>query len=299
MTERIPTNEEIADLLDRVAALLDAQDASPYRINAYRRAARTVARAAVSISEMALGEDGGRLEDLPDIGKSIGGAIREFVKGGRLGLLERLEGQVSPEDLFTTVPGIGEELAKRIHATLHIETLEDLELTAYDGRLEAVPGLGIRRVEAIRNSVAAILASSSRRRARRIRHLAPEHGAPRDPREPELPPVATLLAVDEEYRRKAKDGILRTIAPRRFNPERKAWLPILHTEREGYHFHAMFSNTARAHELGKTDDWVVIFFERDGIEDQSTIVTEQHGTLIGRRVVRGRESECVEHYGFD
>ncbi len=298
MAENAPTNEEIADLLDRVAALLEAQDASPYRINAYRRAARTVARAAASISEMALGEDGWRLEDLPDIGKSIGGAIREFVKRGRLGLLERLEGQVSPEDLFTTVPGIGDELAKRIHANLHIETLEDLELAAHDGHLEAIPGLGIRRVEAIRNSVAAILASSGRRRARKILHLTLDHRAPGHPPGPVPPSVATLLTVDEEYRRKAKDGLLKTIAPRRFNPDRKPWLPILHTEREGYHFHIMFSNTARAHELGKTDDWVVIFFERDGLEDQSTVVTEQHGTLTGRRVVRGREPECVEHYGF-
>jgi DNA polymerase (family X) len=298
MAGNVPTNEEIADLLDRVAALLEAQDASPYRITAYRRAARRVARAETSISETALGEDGGRLEDLPDIGKSIGGAIREFVKRGRLGLLERLEGQVPPEDLLTTVPGIGDELARRIHNTLHIETLEDLELAAHDGRLETVPGLGIRRVEAIRNSVAAILASSSRRWARKILHLALDHGASGHPPDPAPPSVATLLAVDEEYRRKAKDGLLRTIAPRRFNPDRKPWLPILHTEREGYHFHAMFSNTARAHELGKTDDWVVIFFERDGLEDQSTVVTEHHGTLTGRRVVRGREPECVEHYGF-
>jgi len=297
MAERLPTNEEIADLLDRVAALLEAQDASSYRINAYRRAARRVARAEASISEMALREDAGRLEDLPDIGKSIGGAIREFVRSGRLGLLERLEGQVSPEDLFTTVPGIGDELAKRIHAKLHIETLEELELAAHDGRLEAVPGLGIRRVEAIRNSLAAILASSSRRWARRIHHLAPDPKTPSHPSDPPVPPVATLLAVDEEYRGKAKNGLLRTIAPRRFNPERRAWLPILHTDREGYHFHAMFSNTARAHELGKTDDWVVIFFERDGIEGQSTIVTEQHGLLTGRRVVRGREPDCREHYG--
>jgi DNA polymerase (family 10) len=297
MAGRVPTNEEIADLLDRVAALLEAQDASPFRINAYRRAARTVARAAISISEVVVGEDGGRLEDLPDIGKSIGGAIREFVKRGRFGLLERLEGQVSPEDLFTTVPGIGDELAKRIHTTLHIETLEDLELAAHDGRLETVPGLGIRRVEAIRNSVAAILASSSRRRARKIQHQALQHMPTGPLSDPTPPSVATLLALDEEYRRKAKGGLLKTIAPRRFNPDRKSWLPILHAEQEDYHFHAMFSNTARAHELGKTDDWVVIFYERDGLEDQCTVVTEHHGMLAGRRVVRGREAECVTHYG--
>ena len=58
----------------------------------------------------------------------------------------------------------------------------------------------------------------------------------------------------------------------------------------------MYSNTARAHELGKTDDWVVIYYEQDGEEDQCTVVTETRGPLAGRRVVRGREQECREYY---
>ena len=97
-----PTNQEIADVLERVAALLEVQGANPYRIAAYRKAARLVARSEESIGALALSEDGERLEDLQDIGKSIAGAIREFVHTGRLNLLERLEGQVSPEDLFCT-----------------------------------------------------------------------------------------------------------------------------------------------------------------------------------------------------
>ena len=111
----------------------------------------------------------------------------------------------------------------------------------------------------------------------------------------EIPDVNVLLDVDAEYRRRAADGGLRRITPRRHNPEGRAWLPILHTEREGdWHFTALFSNTARAHELKKTDDWVVIFYEKEGHEDQCTVVTETHGPLKGRRVVRGRERECVE-----
>ena len=52
------------------------------------------------------------------------------------------------------------------------------------------------------------------------------------------------------------------------------------------------SNSARAHDLGRTQDWVVIYYERDGHEEQATAVTETHGPLAGRRVVRGREAEC-------
>jgi DNA polymerase (family 10) len=284
----LTANEEIADVLERVAALLEAQEANPYRVNAYRKAARLVGQSNRSVAELALSEEGEKLEDLPDIGKSIAGAIREFVHTGRLSLLERLEGQVSPEDLFSTVPGIGEELAGRIHSYLHIDTLEELELAAHNGRLQEVPGLGDRRVRAIRDSVGAILSRSSRRRARRLRHLEKDHE--------EKPPVSFILEVDKEYRQKAEAGTLRTISPRRFNPDGKSWLPILHTEREGWSFTALFSNTARAHDLGKTRDWVVVYYERDGHENQCTVVTEHVGPSTGRRVVRGREKECLALY---
>ncbi len=79
-----PTNQEIADVLERVAALIEAQDANPYRVNAYRKAARLVERSERSLAQIADSAEGEKLEDLPDIGKSIGGAIREFVHTGRL-----------------------------------------------------------------------------------------------------------------------------------------------------------------------------------------------------------------------
>lgn len=280
-------------MLERVAALLEAQDANPYRINAYRKAARFVERYERSVARIAESPEEEKLEDLPDIGKSLGGAIREFVHTGRLGLLERLEGELSPEDLFTTLPGIGKQLAKRIASELRLETLEDLELAAHDGRLEKVPGMGHRRVTAVRDSLESVLSRSGRRRARRLRHRDKEEL----PGESEQPSVAVLLEVDQDYRSKAEKGKLRTLSPRRFNPDGKIRLPILHTDREGWHFNALFSNTARAHELGKTRDWVVIYDEKDGHENQHTVVTETHGPLKGRRVVRGRERECLAHYG--
>lgn len=112
----------------------------------------------------------------------------------------------------------------------------------------------------------------------------------------ETPDVALLLAVDEHYRREAAAGRLRQIAPRRFNPSAAAWLPILHLDRGGWSFTALYSNTARAHALGRTRDWVVIFCERGGVERQCTVVTEFAGPLKERRVVRGREDECRRLY---
>jgi DNA uptake protein ComE-like DNA-binding protein len=294
-----PTNEDIADVLNRIADLLEAQDANRFRVNAYRRAAQVISDLNQAAAAMAVSGDGEKLEDLPDIGKSIAGAVREYVDTGRSGLLERLEGQISPEDLFTTVPGIGEELAHRIHVELEIDTLEELELAAHDRRLEKVSGIGHRRARAIRDSVGTILTRASRRRVKRIRQFdqaAESAGAvPSTAR----PSVAVILEVDEKYRHRASGGKLKTITPRRLNPEGKSWLPIMHIEKEGWHFTALYSNTARAHDLNKTLDWVVIYFERDGDEDQCTVVTEHIGPLKGRRVVRGREKESFSFYGLE
>jgi len=87
-----------------------------------------------------------------------------------------------------------------------------------------------------------------------------------------------------------------TNAPRRFNPSGEAWLPILHEDRDGWAITVLYSNTQLAHELGKTTDWVVVYYDRDGEEGRATVVTEIRGPRRERRVVRGRERECAEHY---
>jgi hypothetical protein len=163
-----------------------------------------------------------------------------------------------------------------------VDTLEALEAAAHDGRLEGVPGVGRRRAAMLRAALGGILA----RTRPAIRPMARE------------PDVTLLLDVDRDYRVKAAQDALPKIAPKRFNPEGKTWLPILHTERDSWQFTALFSNTARAHELSRTADWVVIYFHTDTQpEGQRTVVTETHGELVGKRVVRGREADCRVHYG--
>jgi putative hydrolase len=94
------------------------------------------------------------------------------------------------------------------------------------------------------------------------------------------------------YRERAEQ--LPKIAPRRFNPAGERWLPVLHTERGRWRFTALHSNTPLAHRLGPTRDWVVVYFHQDHTpEGQRTIVTETHGPLAGRRVIRGREAEST------
>jgi putative hydrolase len=270
-------NQRVAERLREAAALLEQQQADSFRVGAYRRAAATVAGLDDDVAALLEREGIEGLDALPGIGPVLAQAIAQMVRTGRWAQLERLRGAVAPEQLFRSIPGLGPELARRIHEHLDVDTLEALEVAAHDGRLESVPGIGPRRAAMLRAALGGMLART--RRARRGRVIEPG--------------VDLLLDVDRAYRREAERGALPTIAPRRFNPSGEAWLPILHTERGAWRFTALFSNTARAHELGRTRDWVVIHFHQDtGPEGQRTVVTETKGPLAGRRVVRGREAEC-------
>lgn len=278
-------NARCADRLREAADLLHAQGANPFRVSAYRKAAATVLELPEDLQAIIEREGLPGLEALPNVGRGIAAALLEMTRTGRWTQLERLRGSADPVQLLTAVPGLGHRLAERIHEELHVDTLEGLELAAHDGRLESVPGVGPRRAAAIRASLQAMLS-----RSRPHRTLAATGGD-------DGPPVAMLLDVDAEYRRRAADGDLPMIAPRRFNPSGEAWLPVLHTTREPWHFTALFSNTAQAHQLGRTRDWVVLYFYDDEhAEGQHTVVTETHGPLVGQRVVRGREAECRACY---
>ncbi len=274
-------NQPIADRLREAADLLEQQQANPFRVRAYREAADTVAGLAEDLGDLVARRGTKGLVALPGIGPGIAAAIEEMLRTGRWSQLERLRGTLDPEQLFRAIPGVGAALAHRIHEALHVDTLEALEVAAHDGRLAAVPGIGPRRAAMIRGALGGMLGRA------RVRRPPPAAEAR----------VELLLDVDQQYRREAALGSLPTIAPRRFNPTGKAWLPVLHTERGPWHFTVLFSNTARAHELGRTRDWVVVYFHSDSRpEGQRTVVTETRGALEGQRVVRGRESECRAYY---
>ncbi len=283
------TNEQIAKQFEQIAHLLELQGANQFRVRSYRDAARQVRSQGEAVADTLTSRGKEALEEIPGIGSGLASMIVEIVQQGHASLLDRLQSESDPAKLFTEVPGIGQELARRIVDHLDIKSLEELEQAAHDGRLAQVPGFGEERVENVRLSLAGRLSGAAQRHARDLG---------RDSRQesPDVPPVGLLLEIDREYRERAEAGDLRTIAPKRFNPEGKAWLPVMDADREGWHFTALFSNTARAHDLDKTHDWVVVYFKRNDNEHQVTVVTETHGSLEGKRVVRGREAESRRYY---
>ncbi|NCF20992.1 MAG: DNA-binding protein [Haliea sp.] len=276
------SNRLISERLNEYAEVLAQQQANRFRITAYQRAANTIEGLEEDVEKIYRRGGVQALVALPNIGKGIAAAIVELLHSGRFTRLERIRGELEPDKLFQTLPGIGPKLAKRIQDDLGIDTLEELEIAAHEGRLEQLSGVSHGRSQIIRAALETMLA---RPRATFIRDRSAG------------PSVAVLLQIDGEYRDKANHGQLPTIAPRRFNPDHVAWLPIMHTIEGDWHFTALFSNTGRAHELNRTRDWVVIYFYDDHHQEgQHTVVTETQGPLKGKRVVRGRELECKAHY---
>ena len=276
-------NAQVAMRLDEVADLLLEQRANPFRVQAYRRGAETVRRLPQPVNEIFEREGLEGLRSLPGVGDRIAVAIRDILRIGRLPMLDRLRGEADPVELLQTVPGIGPVNAQRLHDDLGVDSLEDLEAAAHDGRLVQFAGLGHKRVTGIMNSLAT-----------RLGRLRPPPAQDLD-----QAPVKEILDVDREYRQRAQAGELHKIAPRRFNPKGDVWLPILHAQRGDRHYTAMFSNTARAHQLGKTSDWVILYYDAAAGERQATVITSEFGALKGKRIVRGREEECARCYNLE
>lgn len=275
-----PANENaaIAARLQTYADLLKQQGDDIFRVRAYQEAADQIATMPQALSEIFSRQGVAGLIALPKVGRGIAAAIAEMLALGHWTQLDRLQGDTAPARLFQTLAGIGPALARRLADDADIETLEELEVALQAGG-PPLRGFGRRRRQAVLSQINDRLGRIGR---------GPRGGAT------DLPPVSLLLDADRLYRDRAAAGQLRKIAPKRFNPKGEAWLPVMHARREDWHLTLMWSNTARAHDLGKTGDWLVVYYRRDGQpEGRCTIVTETRGPLAGQRVVRGREAECA------
>src|SRR5438552_14864508 len=96
-------NPEVAQVFEEIADLLDIQGENPFRVRAYRNAARTIRDLSAPLAQMPPEQ----LEDLDGIGKDLAGKIQTILKTGDLPLRQELREQVPPglRDLMT-VPGL-------------------------------------------------------------------------------------------------------------------------------------------------------------------------------------------------
>ena len=150
------TNAEIAAVFEQLADLLEVEgEENPFRIRAYRNAARVIRGLDRSLAEMvARGED---LEALPRIGHELAAKIREIVETGRLRALERHRRAV-PRGLaeLLQVPGLGPKRIQRLREALGITNLRELARAAREGRLRTLPGFGAKTEQNILREIEAL-----------------------------------------------------------------------------------------------------------------------------------------------
>lgn len=141
-------NADIAAAFEQIADLLELQDANPFRVRAYRNAARVVGELKLDLAATVAA--GKSLPKLPGIGADLSAKIEEFATTGHLAALDRLRKQV-PAGVaeLLKLPGLGPKRVRALYEELHVHSLPQLLRAARDGRIRALPGFGARTEEHI------------------------------------------------------------------------------------------------------------------------------------------------------
>jgi DNA polymerase (family 10) len=159
-------NEDIAKIFEELATLLELTGANGFRVNAHSKVARVVEGLTSDLGELARTDDAIKsLEAIDGIGKSSAQKIVEFAAQGTVTELEKLRASV-PDGLreVMKVPGLGPKTVRRLWQEAEIESIEDLEAAIDDGRLEALPRMGRKTIDNIRESIDFMKTAGDRRR---------------------------------------------------------------------------------------------------------------------------------------
>ncbi len=142
------TNSDIAEMFERIAELLELEGANPFRIRAYRNAARTITGLPRSVASMLA--EGADLSELPGIGKDLAAKIAEISETGHLKFLEEIEGRTPPGlAKLLGVPGLGPKRVQALYTSLGIDDLDKLAAAAQAGKLRKLSGFGAKSEEKI------------------------------------------------------------------------------------------------------------------------------------------------------
>ena len=154
-------NHDITEIFEKVADLLEIEGANPFRVRAYRNAARVVGGLTQSLVDLAArGED---LTGLPGVGQDLAGKIREIIKTGDLGLLRELEARTPPAlALLMNVAGLGPKRVHILHEKLGVTTTEDLKAAAQAGKIMELKGFGPKIEQMVLESLAQLSATEKR-----------------------------------------------------------------------------------------------------------------------------------------
>ena len=142
-------NPDIARLFDEVADLLEIQGANPFRVRAYRTAARTILDLPDPLAEAVL--EASDLTTIPGIGDDLASKIATIVRTGGLPLHRQLVKQLSPGVLdLLRIPGLGPKRVKLLRSKLKVKSTADLTRALDAGKVAKLPGFGAKMVEKVR-----------------------------------------------------------------------------------------------------------------------------------------------------
>lgn len=132
--------EQIIDVLETIATLLELQEENPFKIRAYTNAARSIETWGGSLRELA---EQDRLQEIPGVGKAIAGKISELVLTGESKFFDELRAKFPPGilELFD-LPGLGAKKIKALYEKLQVGSISDLKKACADGRVAELPGFG-------------------------------------------------------------------------------------------------------------------------------------------------------------
>ena len=144
--------EQIVEVLETIATLLELQEENPFKIRAYTNAARSIETWGGNLHELA---EENRLEEIPGVGKAIAGKISELALTGSSKFYDELRAQFPPGilELFT-LPGLGAKKIKALHEKLGIGSVADLEQACADERVAELPGFGKATQEKLAKTIA-------------------------------------------------------------------------------------------------------------------------------------------------
>lgn len=199
-------NADIAAIFDEIADLLEIRDENPFRIRAYRNAARIVRGYGRELKTLV--DTGAALPKLPGIGADLAAKIAEIVTSGHCATLDALRQQMPPSITeLLRVPGLGPKRVQALNRELGVSTIAQLDAAAHAGQIHDLPGFGMKTEQQIQQALDA-LAAQSGQAARFKRPLATQYAEALVDYLKRVPGVDTVVVAGSYRRMKETVGDL-------------------------------------------------------------------------------------------
>jgi DNA polymerase (family 10) len=153
-------NREIAEIFDRIADILDLLEENPFRIRAYRNAARSISDLSSDIEDMARRDE---LSKIPGVGSDLAGKIKEYIEHGKIRDYEELKKKV-PDGLVELlgIQGLGPKTLSKLNKELGIKNLDDLRAALDGEEILKLRGMGEKKVQDIKRGIEIFQQSTER-----------------------------------------------------------------------------------------------------------------------------------------